>query len=80
MVGQRIDRRERLVASGAGPVLGQLFAVEPRPFLDKALGAGRKLATDDLERVDRDQGLVLTVAGMEVRRRVIRQYILMTMP
>src|SRR5687767_1106053 len=69
---KRIDAAEGLQTLCPLPVRHQFPLVEPNPFHNESLDAPRQPASDDGDRVESDDGLVLSVRRMEMRWRVVR--------
>src|SRR6266511_4237454 len=69
MLGERVDRLERLVTARAFPVREQLLVVERRPFGDESERAPWQLAGDQLT-LEIDRSGVARIARVEVWARV----------
>src|SRR5437667_1874480 len=64
---ERLDRLERLVPACALPVLAELRPTLKRPLDDESPGPWREAAGEDLEALDVDRRLIVTVGGVEMR-------------
>lgn len=71
MLGQRLDRRQRLQRLGAHPVIGELLGMEACPSSDEPQRTRRKRPIENPQRGDLDLRNFVAVLGMEVRRRMI---------
>jgi hypothetical protein len=80
MLGERVDRYQRLERLGQRPVGGKLVGVQLCPFAHEPQRPRRQRPVEDFERVERDLSDVLAVLGVEVRWRMIGTYIQMTIP
>jgi hypothetical protein len=70
ILGEWLDRFERLMVPGSVPVCEQLAAVQRGPFADETKRARRKGAAEDLA-VDADRRRMVPVLRMEVGDRMI---------
>lgn len=68
MLGQRVDRDQRLKGLGELPVVLELGGVQARPFLDEPQRACWQMAVEDLEGTEGDLSDVLAVLSVEMRR------------
>src|SRR4051794_1504515 len=64
---ERLDRLQRLGPARALPVLPELPPTLECPLDDKPLGLWREVASEDLEALNVDGRLIVTVGGVEVR-------------
>lgn len=71
MLLQRRDWAQRLGSSRTFPVLPECVGVKGGPLPDQSQGAAGEVALENRQAVDRDEGLALAVARVEVRRWMI---------
>lgn len=80
MLGQGVDAFQRLMRASSVLVGAQLALVFASPFQGEAERPGRKPAVDHSKRVDRDLRGVAGILRVEVRRRVVAEVHVITMP
>lgn len=71
MLLQRSNSKKGPANAGSHPVRAQLRAVKDGPLEDQAADPRREASPDDIQRVDLDHGLAVSVDRMEMRWRVI---------
>jgi len=71
MLGQRLDRRQRLQCLSAHPVIGKLLGMEACPRSDEPQRTWWKRPIENAQRGEFDLSDVIAVLGVEVRRRMI---------
>jgi hypothetical protein len=71
MLGQRLDRRQRLQCLSAHPVIGKLLDMEACPRSDEPQRTQWKRPIENAQRGELDLSDLIAVLGMEVRRRMI---------
>ena len=65
MLGQRVDRDQRLECLGQLPIALELLDVEGRPLADQSQRPRRQVAVQDLQRAQLDLRNVLAVLSVE---------------
>ncbi len=71
MLGQRLDRRQRLQRLRARPVISELLGMEACPRPDKPQRTRWKRSIENSQRGKLYLGRLITVLGVEVRRRMV---------
>ncbi len=71
MLRQRLDRRQRLQCLSAHPVISEFLGMEACPRPDEAQRTRWKRPIENAQRSELDLSDLITVLGMEVRRRMI---------
>lgn len=71
MLGQRLNRRQRLQFLSARPVIGELLGMEPCPRSDESQRTRWERPVEYPQRGELDLSYLLAVLGVEVRRRMI---------
>lgn len=71
MLGQRINRRQRLQFLSARPVIGEFLGMEARPRSDEPQRTRRERPIEYSQRCELNLSDFIAVLGVEVRRRMI---------
>lgn len=72
MLGQCLDRRQRLERLGAHPVISQLLGMEARPSPDEPQRPRWERPVENSQAGELDLRNLIAILGVEVRRRMIR--------
>jgi len=71
MLGQRLDRHQRLQCLGTHPVIGELLGMESCPRSDEPQRTRWKRSIENAQSGELDLRDLVAILGVEVRRRMI---------